>query len=156
MKSKLTKYHTLLTLTGVLGSSFPPPIKLPFWKLNGYTCFPNLWFRSLSHAMFFLLTLNFPVPRVNVYVSLNKLHAISPQGTIGRPLLDSSGLQELVSLYFSPCKSCWSLLLLTYLQNFEELFRQSYTMLKQQLRLFKTKNSIDTKPKKQLNFKAIM
>ena len=106
----------LIALTGMFRSRFPPPIKLPFWKLKGYTCFPNLCSRSLAHAMFFLSTFNSDFPRTNLYVSLNKLHAINPHGTIGSPLCDCNGLQELVSLYASPCNSCLSLLLLTYLK----------------------------------------
>uniref|UniRef100_A0A2P2P694 Uncharacterized protein n=1 Tax=Rhizophora mucronata TaxID=61149 RepID=A0A2P2P694_RHIMU len=38
--------------------------------------------------MFFRLTVNSAVPRINVYVSLNRLQATNPQGTTGRPLLD--------------------------------------------------------------------
>lgn len=126
------KLLSVLSLTGILGSSLPPPIKVPFWKLKGYTCFPNLWSRSLFHAMFFLLTFNSEVPREKLYVSLNKLHAINPQGTIGRPLLDCSGLQELVWLYSSPYKSCWSLLLLTYLRKCWELAPSESTQLRLQ------------------------
>lgn len=103
--------------TGIFGSNFAPPIKVPFWKLKGYTFFPNLCSRSLFHAMLFRLTFSFVLSRANVNVSLNILQAIKPQGTIGRPLDNSSGSQELVWLYSSPCKSCWSLLLFTYLQN---------------------------------------
>lgn len=116
-RRKMKQINTLQILTGIFGSKFPPPIKVPFWKLKGYTCFPNLWLRSLLHAMFFLLTFNSDLPRIKVYVSLNKLQAIRPQGTTGRPLLDSWGLQELVSLEPSPCNSCCSLLLFTYLKN---------------------------------------
>lgn len=65
-ESKLIDCYTALILTGILGSSFPPPIKVPFWKLKGYTCFPNLWSRSLFHAMFFLLTFNSVLPRIKV------------------------------------------------------------------------------------------
>ena len=53
----------------------------------------------------------------NVYVSLNKIQVIRPQGTTGRPLMNSSSWQEPVWLYPSPCKSCQSLLLLTYLHR---------------------------------------
>lgn len=120
-EKNLIDFCTVVILTGILGSSFPPPTKVPFWKLKGYTCFPNLWSRSLFHAMFFLLTFSSDLPRIRVYVSLNKLHAIKPQGTIGRPLLDSWGLQELVSLYPNPCKSCRSFLLLTYLKIWNHL-----------------------------------
>lgn len=107
--------------TGIFGSNFAPPIKVPFWKLTGYTFFPNFCSRSLFHAMLFRLTFSFLLSRENVNVSLNILQAINPQGTIGRPLDDSSGSQELVWLYSSPCKSCWSLLLFTYLQKNHQL-----------------------------------
>lgn len=116
MYGHLINVCILIALTGIFGSRFPPPTKVPFWKLKGYTCFPNLCSRSLSQAMFFRFTFNSDFPRTNLYVSLNKLHAINPQGTIGRPLCNCIGLQELVSLYASPCKSCLSLLLLTYLK----------------------------------------
>ena len=52
----------------------------------------------------------------NEYVSLNKLHAMRPHGTITDPSeVVASGAQLVVSVSLALLRSCLSLLLLTYL-----------------------------------------
>src|SRR5262249_12697391 len=75
------------------------------------------WFLSLFHEIPFLFTANLSLLTEKSYVSLNKLQAIKPHGTIALPFTISSGLQALVS--FSPpgLLSCSSLRLFTYLNH---------------------------------------
>lgn len=105
----------VVRLTGIDSLSILPPLRLPFWKFLGKTFLPNLWFLSLFHEMPFLFTGNCSLLREKMYVSLNKLQAMRPHGTIALPLTISSGLQLLVS--FSPLGllNCSSLRLFTYL-----------------------------------------
>uniref|UniRef100_A0A0A9DFH8 Uncharacterized protein n=1 Tax=Arundo donax TaxID=35708 RepID=A0A0A9DFH8_ARUDO len=63
----------------------------------------------------FLFTISISSPRAKLYVSLNRLHATSPQGTMGLPSAVASGLQVCVSLTFLGFLSCASLQLFTYL-----------------------------------------
>lgn len=109
--------------TGMLELSFAPPIRPPLWKFLGKTSEPNLCSWSLFHAMFFLLTSKTLFLTENLYVSLNKLHAIRPQGTIGA-LFDvtASGLQSSVTPSLALLFNCLSLRLFTYL---EEIFHIS-------------------------------
>jgi hypothetical protein len=66
--------------------------------------------------MFFLLTSSTLFFTEKPYVSLNKLQAMRPQGTIAELfLVTASGLQLLVSSSLAVLRNCWSLLLLTYL-----------------------------------------
>ena len=68
--------------------------------------------------MFFLLTFSTLFFIENPYVSLNKLHAIRPQGTIGELFaVVASGLQVLISSSPALLRNCLSLLLLTYLET---------------------------------------
>lgn len=96
-------------------------MRVPFWKFLGKTLLPNLWSRSLFQDIFVLFTVKDWLPRVKVYVSLNKLHAIRPQGTIGLPFaVVFSGSQPLVSFAFFSSRSCASLRLFTYLTWFHK------------------------------------
>jgi hypothetical protein len=82
----------------------------------GKTSLPNLWSLSLFQEMSFLSTLKVLLLWMRVYVSLNRLHAIRPQGTIGFPsTVLASGSQLVVSLALLLSLSCASLRLLTYL-----------------------------------------
>lgn len=66
--------------------------------------------------MFLLLTSSTLFFTENPYVSLNKLQAMRPQGTIGELLaVTASGLQSLVTSSLALLLNCLSLLLLTYL-----------------------------------------
>ena len=68
--------------------------------------------------MFFLLTSSTLFFTEKPYVSLNKLQAIRPQGTIGELFpVTASGLQSLVSSSLALLRNCLSLLLLTYLET---------------------------------------
>lgn len=105
-------------LTGMLEFSFAPPIKPPLWKFFGQTSDPNLCSWSLFHTIFFLLTSKALSLTEKPYVSLNKLHATRPQGTIGAPLaVTASGLQASVLLSLALLLNCFSLRLFTYLDE---------------------------------------
>uniref|UniRef100_A0A0A9DZ47 Uncharacterized protein n=1 Tax=Arundo donax TaxID=35708 RepID=A0A0A9DZ47_ARUDO len=66
--------------------------------------------------MSFLSTVKFSLPRVKLYVSLNKLQAMRPQGTIGFPsAVVFSGSQADVWLALLASLSCASFRLFTYL-----------------------------------------
>jgi hypothetical protein len=66
--------------------------------------------------MFFLLTSKTSFFTENLYVSLNKLHATRPQGTIGCPFdVTASGLQVSVTPSLALLRNCLSLRLFTYL-----------------------------------------
>lgn len=113
-KLKISK----VVLTGMLSFSFAPPISGPFWKFFGNTFLPNLCSLSLFQEMPFLFIFNGLFFRVKWYVSLNKLQAIRPQGTMGWPLISLfSGLHSSVSCSLSASLSCPSFRLLTYLNR---------------------------------------
>jgi len=111
----LSKFEFKERLTDLFSSRRPPPIKVPLWKFLGKTSLPNLWSLSLFHEISFLFTVKLTLLREKLYVSLNKLQAIRPQGTIGIPFAESSGSQPLVELAFLESLSCSSFRLLTYL-----------------------------------------
>lgn len=120
--TKIIFYHSCKhyfgkNLTGIEALRVAPPLTALFWKFLGKTSFPNLWSLSLFHEISFLLTCNFWLEREKLYVSLNKLQAIRPQGRIAFPLIVASGLQSSVSFSLFLLFSCWSLRLFTYLQR---------------------------------------
>ena len=85
---------------------------------------------SLPHAMFFLLTVKSLLLVENLYVSLNRLHAMRPQGTIGwLSFVLSSGKQFVVSPYAALLRSCLSFLLLTYLQELTKIMSTQFEVL---------------------------
>ena len=120
--------------TGINGLSVAPPLSAPFWKLLGKTSLPNLCSLSLFQEISFLSTVKFSLPRVKLYVSLNKLQAMRPQGTIGCPLaVVFSGSQADVWLALRLSLSCASFRLFTYL-NWENVMQdkspmQSYSLI---------------------------
>lgn len=116
-----SKFEFKERLTGVCSSRWPPPTKEPFWKFLGKTSLPNLWSLSLFHEISVLFTVKLTLLREKLYVSLNKLQAIRPQGTIGIPFAWFSGSQPLVEFSFLESLSCSSFRLLTYL-NYQITF----------------------------------
>lgn len=116
--------------TDKFGLSIFPPWRGPFWKFDGKTSLPNLCSLSLFQEMSFLSTVKFSLLRMRLYVSLNRLHAIRPQGTIGFPSTVASGSQLLVSLALLLSLSCASLRLLTYLNVMDMTVKQGKYILK--------------------------
>ena len=78
---------------------------------------PNRWSLSLLHEMPRLFTASVSLPRAKLQVSLNRLHATSPQGTMGIPFVVASGSQRPVSLALLGSLSCLTLRLLAYLKR---------------------------------------
>jgi hypothetical protein len=115
IETNLSKQDIMKLLTGIDSLRCAPPIIEPFWKFLGKTSFPNLCSLSLFQEMPFLFTVKFVLLTEKLYVSLNKLQAMRPQGTIDLLFAVSSGLQALTE--FSPLGllNCSSLRLLTYL-----------------------------------------
>ena len=110
--------------TGIVELSIFPPWRGPFWKFVGKTSLPNLCSLSLFQDMSFLSTGKFSLLRARSYVSLNRLHAIRPQGTIGFPSTVASGSQLSVFPALLLSLSCSSLRLLTYLNVMNATVKQ--------------------------------
>lgn len=128
-----------VALTGMLEFSLAPPMRPSLWKFSGKTSLPNLRSWSLFHAISFLLTSKTWLSEENLNVSLNRLQAISPQGTITEPLdVVAWGLQNwpvLLSADFN--LNCTSFRLLTYLRTYLRIVSWS-RLIKMRTTLFFT------------------